>query len=83
MASPGIKATAPGILTKKREEKHVKKTWLIILLSVAGGMALLGGLGVAVWNSKQMRMARAVKRTGKILYQAGTALRSVSGVMAE
>ena len=56
-----------------------KKT-IGIVLGVVGGVALLGGLAAAVWNSKQLRTARAVKRTGKILYQVGTAMRNVSCV---
>jgi len=56
------------------------KTALYIALGVTGGVALLGVAAVAVWNSKQLRAARAVKRTSKILYQIGTAMRNVSCV---
>lgn len=59
--------------------KENKKT-IGIVLGVAGGVALLGGLAAAVWNSKQLRTARAVKRTSKILYQVGTAMRNVACV---
>ncbi|MBR3893942.1 MAG: hypothetical protein IKJ35_02225 [Clostridia bacterium] len=57
-------------------KKH--KTAIYIALGVTGGVALLGAAAVAVWNSKQLRTARAVKRTSKILYQVGTAMRNVS-----
>ena len=56
-----------------------KKTMLITLGAV-GGVTALGVAAVAVWNSRQLRMSRAVKRTGKVLYQVGTAMRNVSGV---
>lgn len=61
----------------------MNKNAIIAMASVALGLAAMGAAGYAVWNSKQLRAARAVKRTGKIMYQIGTALRSVSGVMAE
>ena len=56
------------------------KKSMVITLSAVGGVAMLGVAAAAVWNSKQMRMSRAVKRTGKVLYQVGTAMRNVSGV---
>ncbi len=56
-----------------------------ILLSacILGGVAAAGGAGVALWNSKPMRRARCVKRTGQILYRVGTAMRNVSCIMTE
>ena len=58
---------------------HNKKAILITVGSALGVTAL--GLGaVAIWNSRQLRMARAAKRTGKLLYKMGTVLQSVSGV---
>ena len=59
------------------------KKVMITLVGIASGMAAIGTAGVMVWNSKQLRTMRAVKRTGRILYQVGTALRSISGVMVE
>ena len=61
----------------------MNKNAIIAMASVALGLATLGAAGYAVWNSKQLRAARAVKRTGKIMHQVGTALCSVSGVMGE
>ena len=56
-----------------------KKAWIISAGSVLGVAAI--GVGAAmVWNSRQMRMARAAKRTGKLLYKMGTVLQSVSGI---
>ena len=52
---------------------------VLITLGAVGSVTALG-VAAAVWNSKQMRTARAVKRTGKILYQVGTAMRNVSGI---
>ena len=53
---------------------------VLITLGAVGGVTALGVTAAAIWNSKQMRMARTVKKTGKILYQVGTAMRNVSGV---
>ena len=47
-----------------------KKAWMISVGS-ALGVASLGACGVLLWNSKQARMMRAAKRTGKILYKMG------------
>ena len=58
---------------------QTKKTMLITLGAV-GGMTAIGVAAAAVWNSKQMRASRAIKRTGKVLYQVGTAMRNVSGM---
>ena len=56
-----------------------KKTMLITLGAV-GGAAALGVTAAAIWNSRQMRTGRAIKRTGKVLYQVGPAMRNVSGM---
>ena len=61
----------------------MNKSMMIASASIALGLTAIGAAGYAVWNSKQRRAARAVKRTGKILYQVGTALRTVSGVMVD
>lgn len=61
----------------------MNKNMMIASAGIALGLAAIGAAGYAVWNSKQLRAARAVKRTGKIMYQVGTALRSVAGVMRE
>jgi len=66
-------------LSKMMSDK-TKKTVLIALGAVSGAAAI-GVTAAAVWNSREMRTARAVKRTGKMLYQVGTAMRNVSGVM--
>lgn len=56
-----------------------KKT-VMISVGSAVGVAALGLGAVAVWNCRQLRMMRAAKRTGKLLYKMGTVLQSVSGV---
>lgn len=58
---------------------ETKKT-MLITLGATLGVTALGVTAATVWNSKQMRTARAVKRTGKVLYQVGTAMRNVSGI---
>ena len=54
------------------------KTAICIALSVIGGVTLLGTAAAVVWNSKQLRTARAIKRTSKILYGVGTAMRTIA-----
>lgn len=55
-----------------------KSVW--ITLGAVGGVTLLGVAAAMVWNCKQLRAMRAVKRTSKILYQVGTAMRNVAEV---
>ena len=55
-----------------------KTVW--ILGGTLGGVTAVGLAAVAVWNSKQMRTARVLKRAGKILYKVGSVLQSVSCV---
>lgn len=52
---------------------------LLATLGGIGGVALLAALAAAVWNSRQMRFARAVKRTECVLYKLGGVLQSASG----
>ena len=59
--------------------KMQKKVWII--LGSVSGAAALGAIGLAVWNSRTMRMMRATRRAGKILYRVGSALQSVSTLM--
>ena len=59
--------------------EQTKKT-VLITLGAVGGAAAIGVTAAAVWNSRQMRTGRALKRTGKVLYQVGTAMRNVSGM---
>ena len=56
--------------------KNKKMMW--VLLGTAGGVAVLGAGAYAVWNCRQLRMMRAARRAGKILYKAGAVLQSVS-----
>ena len=58
----------------------MNKKSILILTGVVGGVAALGGIVAAVLNSKQMRMVRAARRTGKILYKVGTVLQNLSGM---
>lgn len=58
----------------------MNKKGLWITLGAVGGITLLGVAAAMVWNSKQLRAMRAVKRTSKILYQVGTAMRNVAEV---
>lgn len=52
---------------------------IMIALGGIGGVALLGALAAGVWNSRQMRFARAMKRVDCVLYKLGGVLQSASG----
>jgi cytochrome bd-type quinol oxidase subunit 1 len=56
-----------------------KKTVMITAGAIGGAIALGAGAW-AIWNSRQLRMARATRRIGQILYKAGTVLQSVSEI---
>ena len=58
----------------------VNQKALWITLGTVGGFTALGFAAAAIWNCKQLRAARAIKRTSKILYQVGTAMRNVACV---
>lgn len=52
-----------------------------VCVGVLGGMVLLGIGAYSLWNCKQLRMMRAAKRAGKVLYKVGAVLQSLSGDM--
>ncbi len=56
-----------------------KKT-MITLISVGGGMAAVVLSGLLIWNSRQCKTARAVKRASTVLYRVGTAMQDLSGM---
>ena len=58
-----------------------QKTKLWIAAGVVGGCAAIGAVALGVWNSKQMRMLRATKRAGKILYRVGGAMQTMSALL--
>ncbi|MBQ8415539.1 MAG: hypothetical protein IJX13_01360 [Clostridia bacterium] len=57
--------------------KSKQKTMLIVLSSV-GGAAAIGAMAVTLWNSRQFRAMRAVRRTNAILHRVGNALCKIS-----
>lgn len=57
----------------------VKKV-MIVAGAVGGGIAAVAAT-VAVLNSRKMKMLRAYRRTGKILYRIGAAMQTVATVM--
>ena len=57
-----------------------KKTWMITLGTVGAATAIAFG-AAAIWNSRQMRLMRAAKRTSKLLYRVGSAMQAVSGMV--
>ena len=58
----------------------MSKSKIWIAAGTLGGVTLMGAAALMVWNSKQMRTARMMRRAGKILYKTGSVLQSVSGV---
>lgn len=69
-----------NVMDRMHLHSDASKKTMLVTLGAALGVTALGVSAVAVWNSKQMRMSRAVKRTGRVLYQVGTAMRNVSGL---
>ena len=57
--------------------KHVKI--IAITAGAIGGVALIGTVAAMIWNSKQMKTVRTIKRASKIMYHVGTAMRNLSG----
>ena len=53
---------------------------ILVAFGVVGAVAAIGITAAAVYNCKQMRAARALKRTGKLLYMLGTTMRNISGM---
>ena len=77
MGNDSVTNNKEGI--KQMNMNSCMKRWMIALGAV-GGVALLGAGAFAVWNSKQMRLMRAAKRTGKLLYKMGGAMQAISGI---
>ncbi len=48
-----------------------------IALGIFGGMAAIGAAMIAIWNSKQLRAARAMKRANKIMHRIGIVLQGI------
>ncbi len=65
-------------LSEMLSDKNKKA--MLIALGAVGGVTALGVTAAALLNSKQMRTTRAIKRTGNMLCQVGSAMRNVSGV---
>ena len=57
----------------------VKK--MLIAAGVVGGCSAAIGVTAAVLNSKRLKMLRAYRRTGKILYRVGAAMQTISEMM--
>ncbi len=61
--------------------KMPSKTAMLITLGSVGAVTALGVGAAAVYNSRQMKTARALKRTGRVLYTVGTTMRDISGAI--
>ena len=58
---------------------NVNTKAIAITAGAIGGVTLMGVIAAMVYNSKQMKAMRAVKRVSKVMYHVGTAMRNVSG----
>lgn len=56
--------------------EHCRGRWVVA--GIMAGAALLGAGAYLAWNSRQAKMLRAAKRTGKILRRTGIILQSVA-----
>ena len=57
---------------------HRAAVWTVA--AVMAGATLLGGIAYLAWNSRQAKMLRAAKRTGKVLRRTGAILQAVADV---
>lgn len=53
--------------------KNTQKTMWIVMGTVGGVMAL-GATAVGVWNSRQMKTMRVMKKTNALIHRVGTTL---------
>ena len=60
--------------------KKPMKTTMIAGGATAAGVAMIAA-ALAVWNSRQLKMLRAYKKTGKILSRVGIILQSIADGM--
>jgi len=65
---------------ERTETVGMNKKTVMITAGAIGGAIALGAGAWALWNSRQLRMARAARRVGQILYKAGAVLQSVSEI---
>ena len=67
-----------GSMIKKtiQSAAQAKRTW--IAAGVVAGVALAGTGAFLMWNSRQAKMLRAAKRTGKVLRRTGAILQAVA-----
>ena len=73
----GIMSQAATGQSTKCDAKHdVKRVWAVA--GIMAGAALAGAGTYLIWNSRQARMLRTAKRTGKILRRTGAILQAVA-----
>ena len=65
-----------GVGTMGRMACNAKYVWTVA--GVMAGVALAGTGAYLIWNSRQAKMLRAAKRTGKILRRTGAILQAVA-----
>lgn len=55
---------------------HAKRTWTAA--GIMAGVVLAGAGAYLLWNSRQAKMLRTAKRTGKVLRRTGAILQAVA-----
>ena len=61
-------------------EMKLNKKAAAITAGALGGAMAIGAVAAWIYNSRQMKATRAIKRASFILYHVGTAMRNLSGV---
>ncbi|MBQ7335589.1 MAG: hypothetical protein IJW92_03855 [Clostridia bacterium] len=56
---------------------------MIIILGSVGGAAAVGAVALSLWNSKQFRAMRAMRRTNAVLHRVGSMLCKISEATGE
>jgi hypothetical protein len=67
-----------GTGMKRTVQNAASSKGMWIAAGVAAGLALMGTGAYLMWNSRQARMLRTAKRTGKLLRRTGAILQAVA-----
>jgi len=57
---------------------HMNKKSMVITASVIGGLTVLGVAAALICTCKKMKTLNAAKRTSRVMYHVGTAMRNLS-----
>lgn len=71
-------ANEAGGMMRKTVQTAARSKGAWIAAGVMAGAALVGTGAYLMWNSRQAKMLRAAKRTGKVLRRTGAILQAVA-----